>query len=165
MSPVKESLISALSYSLTAFAKHLPHSFAFSPSKISSGVPKYMVSRENARRAFATKEGKEALNAITHPEITRLTVEEIHKAQKNGAKAAVIDAALLFESCMTALCTKTVSVVADEKIRLERIMKRDNISVEDALLRMNAQPSAEYYKGKADIVIENNDNFLIPDLF
>ncbi len=121
--------------------------------------------RETARRAFATKEGKEALNAITHPEITRLTVEEIHKAQKNGAKAAVIDAALLFESCMTALCTKTVSVIADEKIRLERIMKRDNISLEDALLRMNAQPSAEYYREKADIVIENNDKFLIPDLF
>lgn len=112
--------------------------------------------RETARRAFATKEGRNALNAITHPEITRLTVEEIHKAQADGAKAAVIDAALLFESCMPALCTKTVSVVADKNIRLERIIKRDGISQEDALLRMNAQPSEEYYREKADIVIENN---------
>ena len=117
--------------------------------------------RETARRAFASPEGRNMLNAITHPEITRLTVEEIHKAQKNGAKAAVIDAALLFESCMTALCTKTVSVVAKKEIRLERIMTRDGISESDALLRMNAQPDEEYYREKADIVIENNNNDLI----
>lgn len=112
--------------------------------------------RELARRAFATKEGGEALNAITHPEITRLAVELIHKAQENGAKAAVIDAALLFDSCLTALCDKTVSIVADENERLERIMKRDSISVEDAKLRINAQPPAEYYMEKADIIINNN---------
>lgn len=112
--------------------------------------------RELARRAFASPEGVEALNAITHPEITRLAVELIHKAEESGAKAAVIDAALLFDSCMTALCEKTVSVVADEGVRLERIMKRDSISLEDAKLRINAQPTAEYYMEKADIVINNN---------
>ena len=37
-------------------------------------------------------------------------------------------------------------------------MKRDGISESDALLRMNAQPTEEYYREKADIVIENNDN-------
>ncbi len=112
--------------------------------------------RELARRAFASPEGVQALNAITHPEITRLAVELIHKAEKSGAKAAVIDAALLFDSCMTALCEKTVSVVANEAVRLERIMKRDGISLEDAKMRINAQPPVEYYIEKADIIINNN---------
>ncbi len=112
--------------------------------------------RELARRAFATKEGSRALNEITHPEITRLAVDLIHKAHLNGAKAAVIDAALLFDSCLTAFCGKTVSVVADENVRLERIMKRDSISLQDAKLRINAQPPVEYYIEKADIVINNN---------
>ena len=112
--------------------------------------------RELARRAFADKEGSEALNAITHPEITRLAVEEIHLAEENGARAAVIDAALLFDSCLAALCDKNISVVADENERLERIMKRDSISEEDALLRIKAQPPVEYYIEKADIVINNN---------
>ncbi len=112
--------------------------------------------RELARRAFATPEGTKALNLITHPEITRLAVEEIHKAEADGAKAAIIDAALLFESSLTAVCDKTVCVVADEKIRLERIMKRDGISEADARLRMNAQPDEEYYKSKSDIIINNN---------
>ncbi len=114
--------------------------------------------RELARRAFATKEGTADLSAITHPEITRLAIELIHKAYENGAKAAVVDAALLFDSPLACLCDKTVSVVADEKIRLERIIKRDGISEEDALLRINAQPSTEYYIEKSDIVINNGNN-------
>ena len=121
--------------------------------------------RELARRAFATKEGTADLSAITHPEITRLAIELIHKAYDDGKKAAVIDAALLYDSPLVAVCQKNICVVADEEIRLQRIMKRDSITESDAKLRINAQPSAEYYKGKADIVIENNDNFLIPDLF
>ncbi len=125
----------------------------FGSDIISGGV---LDRRELARRAFATPEGTKALNLITHPEITRLAVEEIHKAEAEGAKAAVIDAALLFESPLTAVCDKTVCVVADEKIRLERIMKRDGISESDARLRMNAQPDEEYYKSKSDIIINNN---------
>ena len=116
--------------------------------------------RELARRAFATQEGTTALSAITHPEITRLSVIEIHKAQEIGAKAAVIDAALLFDSCLSSLCEKTISVIADEKIRLERIMKRDSISESDAKLRIGAQPPAEYYIEKADIIIDNNGDDL-----
>ena len=112
--------------------------------------------RELARRAFATEEGRADINMITHPEITRLAVEEIHKAEEKGAKAAVIDAALLFESPLTAVCDKTVSVVADENTRLERIIARDSISPEDARLRISAQPSEEYYREKADIIIDNN---------
>ncbi|MBQ8763379.1 MAG: threonylcarbamoyl-AMP synthase [Clostridia bacterium] len=114
--------------------------------------------RETARRAFATKEGTAALSEITHPEITRLAIELIHKAYENGAKAAVVDAALLFDSPLACLCDKTVSVVADEKTRLERIMKRDGLSQKDALLRINAQPPTEYYIEKSDIVISNEDN-------
>ena len=126
---------------------------SFGDDIISGGV---LDRRELARRAFATPEGTKALNLITHPEITRLAVEEIHKAGAEGAKAAIIDAALLFESPLTAVCGKTVCVVADEKIRLERIMKRDGIPEADARLRMNAQPDEEYYKSKSDIIINNN---------
>ena len=112
--------------------------------------------REVARRAFSDPEKQKKLNAIVHPEVTRLAVEEIHKAQKSGAKAALIDAALLFESDLTAICSFTVSVIADKEIRLERIINRDSISREDALIRMNAQKNEEYYINNADIVIDNN---------
>ena len=112
--------------------------------------------RELARRAFASSEGTSALSAITHPEITRLAIEEIHTAEKNGAKAAVVDAALLYDSPLVAVCDKNICVVADQKIRLERIMNRDSISETDAKLRINAQPPTEYYTEKSDIIINNN---------
>lgn len=112
--------------------------------------------RELARRAFASGEGTRALSSLTHPEITRLAIEEIHSAEKSSAKAVVIDAALLFDSPLIALCQKCVSVIADEDVRLKRIMHRDSISLEDAKMRMNAQPSAEYYIEKSDNIINNN---------
>ncbi len=112
--------------------------------------------RELARRAFSDPEKQKKLNAIVHPEVTRLALEEIHKAEKQGAKAALVDAALLFESDLTAICSFTVSVVADKETRLERIIMRDSISREDALIRMNAQKSEEYYTENADIIIRNN---------
>ncbi len=110
-----------------------------------------------AGRAFSDEESTALLNEITHPEITRLTVEEIHKAEKEGARVAVIDAPVLFESPLTSLCDKIICVVADEKARLERIMKRDGISEADALLRMKAQKNEEYYVSRSDIVIRNDD--------
>jgi dephospho-CoA kinase len=113
--------------------------------------------RELARRAFSTPEGTAALSAITHPEITRLAIEEIHAAESDGTKAAVIDAALLYDSPLVAVCQKNICVVADEEIRLQRIMKRDSITESDAKLRINAQPSAEYYTEKSDIIINNNN--------
>ncbi|MBO5858937.1 MAG: threonylcarbamoyl-AMP synthase [Clostridia bacterium] len=112
--------------------------------------------RELARRAFSDPVKQKKLNATVHPEVTRLAVEEIHNAEKSGAKAVLIDAALLFESDLTSICSFTVTVVADKEIRLERIMRRDSISKDDALIRMNAQKDEKYYTENADIVIQNN---------
>ena len=113
--------------------------------------------RELARRAFASPEATAALNAITHPEITRLAVIEIHKAQDSGAKAAVIDAALLFESDLACLCGKTVCITADDSVRLRRIIERDGLSETDALMRIAAQPPQEFYAKQSDIIIDNGD--------
>lgn len=113
--------------------------------------------KELARRAFADEEKTKLLNSITHPEITKLTVEEIHKAEAKGAKGALIDAPVLFESCLTCLCDKVICVTADEKARLERIMMRDGITETDAKIRMGAQRSADYYAERSDYMIDNTD--------
>lgn len=114
--------------------------------------------RELARRAFASEEKTALLNSVTHPEITRLTVEKIHEAQAAGAKAAVIDAPLLFECPLAVLCDFTVCVTAPEDERLQRIILRDGLSREDALLRISAQKSEENYAEKSDIIIRNGKN-------
>lgn len=108
-----------------------------------------------ASRAFASKEGTKTLNKITHPHIHALFEIEIEKAEKNGFSRCLIDAAALLESPSKNLCEKIIVVFCPEKIRLERILKRDNISKEEALKRIHAQKEDEYYLEAADIIIKN----------
>ncbi len=111
-----------------------------------------------AKRAFATKEDTERLNNVTHPAIKKMVDKKISGAFFDGYDVVVVDAPILFESGMAKSCDIIVSVIAQEDIRLQRIMKRDNIDEESARLRMCAQHSEEYYKEHSDIIIENNED-------
>ncbi len=108
-----------------------------------------------AKRAFSSPENTDLLNRITHPHITKEFIRYINKAEKEGYKAAVIDAAALLESDCKSLCGKIAVVTAPEEIRLSRILKRDSISKEDALTRIRAQKDDDYYFSQADIIIKN----------
>ncbi|NCC86374.1 MAG: dephospho-CoA kinase [Clostridia bacterium] len=112
-----------------------------------------------AKRAFATKEATLILNNITHPAITKLVKKKVNGAFFNGYDVVVIDAPALFESGIEKDCDIIVSVIANEDVRLGRILKRDCIDEEYARLRIKAQHNEEYYKSKSDIII-NNDSSL-----
>lgn len=112
-----------------------------------------------AARAFKDRENTAKLNSITHPIIKAEFEEELKKAESEGFSFAVIDAAALLESSCKDLCEKIIVVTAPEEIRLERILKRDGITKEQALTRMNAQFPDEYYNEKADILIKNYPPF------
>lgn len=112
-----------------------------------------------ASRAFADNESTDALNKIVHPEITE-KIKEIIKSNKNCEfKAIIIDAIALFESGENSLCDFTVTVTAPVEIRLQRIIKRDNLSVGKALERINAQKSEDYFTSRSDIVINNYEPY------
>lgn len=109
-----------------------------------------------ARAAFKDKESTELLNKCTHPVIIKLSREAFDKAKDKGYKAAVFDAPTLFESGLDSMCTSVISVIADKNLRAQRIMKRDNLTFEDAMLRLNAQHPDSFYTEKSLYVIENN---------
>lgn len=106
-----------------------------------------------ASLAFKDKESTVLLNQITHPHI----INEI-KAQIKNAKTeyTFLDAPTLFESGADKLCDKTVAVIADENIRINRIIKRDNLLREDALLRISAQKDQSFFVNNCDYVINND---------
>ena len=120
--------------------------------------------KELAQRAFSSKEKTDLLNRITHPYIKRRFEELIDKAKAQGFCVAVIDAAALLESDCRELCEKIIVVHADETIRLDRILRRDGITVQQAMTRINGQRSDEYYLSQADIVINNNGGDLSAQL-
>lgn len=108
-----------------------------------------------ASRAFADRESTDRLNAVTHPRITERFVADINKAEKEGFSVAVIDAAALLESDCKNLCSFFVVITAPEDVRLERILRRDGITKEQALTRINAQKDDEYYFSQADHIVRN----------
>jgi len=56
------------------------------------------------------------------------------------------------------LCYKTVGVIADENIRIKRIMQRDGITFEFAQSRIKAQLSAQELEKRCDIIIRNDSD-------
>ena len=116
-----------------------------------------------ATRAFASEQKRQRLNEITHPAITKLTLQEIRNEFEPDMKGAVIDAAAIFDCELPKYCTKMIVVTADEAVRAERIMKRDGIDRETAMHRINAQKNEQYYIERADIVIRNNKNENLAD--
>lgn len=109
-----------------------------------------------AEKAFSDKENLDKLNSITHPAIIDLIKQEIETLKSNGENRIILDAPQLFEAGAQKLCDFILSVLADKEIRLERIKLRDNISDEQALSRINAQKSDDFFVEKSDFVIYNN---------
>ncbi len=109
--------------------------------------------RALAAVAFSSKENTEKLNAVSHPAI----LARIRRALADATgDAVVLDAPLLFETGLDALCDHTVAIVADEAVRLARITARDGISEEAAKKRMAVQPDTAFYAAHADILLYNN---------
>lgn len=103
-----------------------------------------------ARIAFSSKEKTELLNETIFPFIKQLVLKETE------AGKILLDAPTLFESGINEICFKTIAVLSNKKNRLERIIKRDNLTEAEALLRMSAGKSDDFYLENADYIIYNN---------
>ncbi len=106
---------------------------------------------------FSDKTKLEMLNTTIYPYITSEILKEIKQYSDSGKKLVLLDAPTLFESHADDFCEIIISVLADEKLREERIINRDGLTKKQANDRMNSQLDAEYFASRSDYVIENND--------
>lgn len=105
---------------------------------------------------FTDEEALRDLNIITHRHINLEIRRILREHAMNGGTLAVIDAIELFSSGLAKRCTATIGVIADREVRIDRIMRRDGISREYAMMRVNAQRPNEYFIQKCSHVLENN---------
>ncbi len=107
-----------------------------------------------ASLVFSDKEKLNRLNTLVHP-----VVKGDFKIFVSNSKAKNIlyEAAILFESGGNEICDYTITVTADKKNRIERIMKRDKVSKESVLDRMQHQTNDAYKIKKSTFVISNNN--------
>ena len=105
---------------------------------------------------FTDEEALRDLNIITHRHINLEIRRILREHAMNGGTLAAIDAIELFSSGLAKRCTATVGVIAGRDVRISRIMRRDGISREYAMMRVNAQRPNEYFIQKCSRVLENN---------
>lgn len=77
-----------------------------------------------------------------------------NKIEKEDAEMVFVDGATLIESGMT--CDVMIGVIADFSARKKRIVLRDGISEETARMRIQAQPSEDFYRKNCDFIIYND---------
>lgn len=116
--------------------------------------------KELGNIVFSDKSHKklDLLNHITHKYVLEKTQELVSEYKNENRLAVVIDAPLLFESNFDKYCDFSVAVISSEVIRIERIMARDAITKEAALMRIRSQNSDEFYTSRAKYVIVNNSD-------
>ena len=107
---------------------------------------------------FSDPEALRDLNKITHGFVMAKIRKELDALRQKDTPAAVIDAPQLFEAEADKDCNVIISVLADKKLRLERITARDGIDAETALRRIEAQKNDEFFRTHSDYVLENNGN-------
>ncbi|WHZ01976.1 dephospho-CoA kinase [Neobacillus sp. YX16] len=105
---------------------------------------------------FHNAEKRQILNGIVHPEVRKRMNNQVEAARARGEQVIVLDIPLLFESKLTHMVEKTILVYVDRDIQLNRLMERNDLSLEDAEARISSQMPLSDKVALADAVINNN---------
>jgi dephospho-CoA kinase len=103
---------------------------------------------------FPNKEERIWLEQQIHPYVRQRFTETMNHLPSNSTIVLVIP--LLFEAKLTPLVTEIWVVFADEIQQIERLMQRNNLTLEQAKSRINSQmPLAEKCQ-KGDLILDNS---------
>lgn len=110
---------------------------------------------------FNNPDLKKELEEILHP----LIKEEIRRFFNacESEKITFVSVPLLFEAKFESLFDKVILICADDQARLERLIKRSDLTIKDAENRLKSQISQDEKTSMADYVIYNDSS--INDLY
>ena len=106
---------------------------------------------------FLNRAEKEKLDGLTFEYVVEEIKKELETNQNLDYQYIILDVPLLFESKLDKLCDYTIGVIAPKTEKIKRICKRDKLSKEKALQRLNSQPNDEFFTKNCNTVI-NNEN-------
>jgi dephospho-CoA kinase len=109
---------------------------------------------------FGDEAKREKLNSILHPFIIARQDEIIERWERETPDAiAIIDAALMIESGGYKRFDKLIVVHCEPEIQLQRLMKRNHLSRDEAELRVKSQMPQEEKMKYADYLIDTSGEF------
>lgn len=160
------SVLGAPVYDCDARAKELMESDPKLVEKIKAafGCEAYSGGRLNrvwlAARVFNDRQALETLNGLVHPAV-RADMKHWLDRVESPVGYAVVESAILFESCIDREVDFTVAVAAPEELRIRRVTERDGVPPDRVRARMANQMSDEERAGLVDFVINNDERNLV----
>ena len=109
---------------------------------------------EISKVVFDDKRRMRKLENLIYPKIIDLMLNFFN--ENLNENFVFVSAPMLFEAGFEKYFDKVIYIKSDENIRLERLLKRNNYSVEYAKKRIKSQQKDAIKLKKADIIVENN---------
>lgn len=147
-----EKIISSLGF-LVVDLDIVSHELLENDEKLKSAIFKEFQTLERKKIAnivFNNKEKLEKLNNIFHPILKKYILNLFNEA----SSTVFISGALIYEAGFNNLFDKMIFVDSTYETRLERLIKRNNLTVEEAKIRLEKQNTK--FKDKADFIVEND---------
>jgi dephospho-CoA kinase len=99
------------------------------------------------------------LERIVHPLVARVRDAFLARAERDGAKVAVLDIPLLYETGGDARCDAVVVVSAPAEVRRERVLTRPGMTdAKLAAILAKQMPDADK-RARADFVVDTSQGF------
>jgi dephospho-CoA kinase len=112
--------------------------------------------RAVAALVFADPDARRRLEAVTHPAIRRVMLEETDRLRAAGHDLAFYDAPLLFEVGLDAALDSVVVVWAPRDAQRARAVARGGLTPAEADARLAAQLPLDEKARRADFVVAND---------
>jgi dephospho-CoA kinase len=107
---------------------------------------------------FNNKELLDKINHAVHPVVRE---HFLNWSKGQDSEYVILEAAILFESGAFKILDRVVTVVAPLDERIDRVLKRNNLTREQVLERIKNQSDDDYKISRSHYVIDNSENEMI----
>ena len=104
---------------------------------------------------FSSAENRQKLDDLLQPLIKIMILDEIEEYRQKGENMIVLDLPLLFEKQYEELCEEIIVVYVPRELQLERLMRRNQYTKQEALSRIDSQLSIEEKRKRATVLLDN----------
>ena len=104
---------------------------------------------------FSNTENRKKLDELLQPLIKIMILDEIEEYLQKGENMIVLDLPLLFEKQYEELCEEIIVVYIPKELQLERLMRRNQYTKQEALSRIDSQLSIEEKRKRATVLLDN----------
>ncbi len=116
-----------------------------------------------AKVVFSDTKKLATLNSIVHPEVYKHF--KIFVDSNSDKQYVLYENAILFENNSDILCDKIITVIADESLRIQRVVQRDNTSEAEVKNRISNQWKDSKKALVSNYIIANNTSAdLLPQI-